>query len=204
MGLRSIPNRDGIGIDRGMDLFLSALVRGTDEDKAVMVSDSDTVALVTEGSNFCGVVRAIDQHNKDASVQMEEWAELPYTGSDPAVGWNYLVGGSEAGKIAVATPAPAKITEITIAAEATSGSSAADADLVGGEILGFFGSTNIDQIVKTVTLAENGAITVTLLAAATAENKINVAVQKSPISWPQRYFVSKVDTVAKKAMVRLG
>ena len=85
MAIRGIGNRDGQGVaDLGLDLYLSALTRGTDEDKAVMISAEDTVALVTTNNQFIGVLRAIDQKNANGSVQQVGWAELTYDGSDPS------------------------------------------------------------------------------------------------------------------------
>lgn len=70
-----------------------------------------------------------------------------------------------------------KIVAITVAAAATSGASANDADLVGGQITGIVPSGNQDQFVDNVAIDGNGAVTVTLAAAATADNTFNVTVQ---------------------------
>ncbi len=92
MANRGVGSMDEVGIAAGYKTYLSALVRGTDEDKAVMVSDNDTVALVTAGLNFTGVVRTIgDGPTILAGVQEDGYAEIGYTGSAPSVGWNYLV-----------------------------------------------------------------------------------------------------------------
>ena len=71
-----------------------------------------------------------------------------------------------------------KAVAVTVAASATSGSSAADSDLVGGEILGIYPAGNQDQFVDNVVLNSNGSVTVTLAAAATADNTFNVVVLK--------------------------
>jgi len=71
-----------------------------------------------------------------------------------------------------------KVVSITVAAAATSGSSAADPELVGGEILGYYPTGNQDQLVDNVALAADGSITITLAAAATADNTFNVVVLK--------------------------
>jgi hypothetical protein len=105
MAVRGLGNFDEVGIAQGVgnQTFLSALTRGTDEDKAVKISADDTVALVGTGENFTGVVRTIGEGpTKLTGVQMTGWAELDYTGDDPSVGLNYFVGGSTAGKIALA------------------------------------------------------------------------------------------------------
>jgi len=72
-----------------------------------------------------------------------------------------------------------KSVAITVTAGATSGSSAADADLVGGEILGIYPTGNQDQLVDNVVLNANGSITVTLAAAATANNTFRVVVLRA-------------------------
>jgi len=69
-----------------------------------------------------------------------------------------------------------KTVAVTVAAAATSGSSAADSDLVGGTILGHYSTGNQDQFVDNVVLNADGSVTVTLAAAATADNTFNVVV----------------------------
>ena len=71
-----------------------------------------------------------------------------------------------------------KAVSVTVAASATSGSSSADSDLVGGEILGIYSTGNQDQFVDNVALNADGSVTVTLGAAATADNTFNVVVLK--------------------------
>jgi hypothetical protein len=71
-----------------------------------------------------------------------------------------------------------KTVSVTVTAAATSGSSAADSDLVGGEILGCYSTGNQDQFVDSVVLNADGSVTVTLAAAATADNTFNVVVLK--------------------------
>jgi len=71
-----------------------------------------------------------------------------------------------------------KVVTVTVAAGATSGSSAADSELVGGEILGIYPAGNQDQFVTNVVLNADGSITVTLGAAATADNTFKVVVLK--------------------------
>ncbi len=68
---------------------------------------------------------------------------------------------------------------VTVAASATTGSSSADSTLVGATILGFYPTTNQDQRVKSVVLNADGSITITLLAAATADNVFNVVCVKA-------------------------
>jgi len=71
-----------------------------------------------------------------------------------------------------------KVVAVTVAAGATSGSSPADPDLVGGEIIGIYPTGNQDQLVDNVSLGADGSVTVTLAAAATADNTFNVVVLK--------------------------
>jgi len=71
-----------------------------------------------------------------------------------------------------------KAVAVTVAAAATSGSSAADSELVGGEIVGIYPTGNQDQFVDNVVLGADGSVTVTLAAAATADNTFNVVVLK--------------------------
>jgi len=71
-----------------------------------------------------------------------------------------------------------KVVAVTVAAAATSGSSAADTELVGGEIVGIYPTGNQDQLVDNVVVGADGSVTVTLAAAATADNTFNVVVLK--------------------------
>lgn len=71
-----------------------------------------------------------------------------------------------------------KTVSVNVAATATSGSSSADSGLVGGTILGIYSVGNQDQFVDNVVLNSDGSITVTLGAAATAQNNFKVTVLK--------------------------
>lgn len=71
---------------------------------------------------------------------------------------------------------PLKLVAITVNAAAASGVSSADADLVGGVIVGIVPTGNQDQFVDNVTVSATGVVTVTLAANATANNTFNVAV----------------------------
>jgi hypothetical protein len=205
MAIRGVGNRDGQGVEE-LDLFLSALTRGTDEDKAVMMSAEDTVALVTTNNQFIGVARVIDQKNADISVQTEGWAEILYDGSAPSpeYGYHYLVGGATAGKVKVATEGEIKAVAITVSTGQTAGSSAADPTLVGAAVVGLANDTNQDQLVDNVAIAGDGAITVTLAAAATADNKFKVNVLKKAAFRPKKYLIGSTDTTNTKVMVFLG
>ena len=72
-----------------------------------------------------------------------------------------------------------KFVVITVAAGATSGSSAADTTLVGGTVIAAVSAGNQDQTIKNVAISGTGVVTVTLNAAATAINTIRVTVQKA-------------------------
>ena len=67
-----------------------------------------------------------------------------------------------------------KVVDVTVTAGGTSGSSAADALLVNGYIFGYYSSGNQDQFVDNVVLNADGSITITLAAAATADNTFKV------------------------------
>ena len=71
-----------------------------------------------------------------------------------------------------------KVVTVTVAAGATSGSSAADDELVDGEIIGVYSAGNQDQFISNVTLNSDGSITITLAAAATNDNTFKVIVLK--------------------------
>jgi len=95
--------------------------------------------------------------------------------------------GMVAGSVQTADLADGAITKaklgykrvaVTVAAGATSGSSPADSELVDGEIIGYYSTGNQDQLVDNVALGADGSVTVTLAAAATADNTFNVLVAK--------------------------
>lgn len=193
--------------------YNSALTRGTDENKPVKMSTSETVVLAGDGDNFSGVVRTIAQNDKVAGVQEDGYVELPYTGSAPSLGWNFLQADAANGVKVATLPNPADSLvkkTITVATGAATGSSAADATLVGGQLVGQYPTTNQDQLIDNIVLNADGSITVTLAANATADNTINVVVEKaSPgdlneATWPNRYHVRKVDTVGKLVTFRLS
>ena len=201
--IRGVGNMDEpTGVRPGLATFLSSLTKNTDEDKAVYCSANDTVALVTAGVNFFGVVRTL-QSDGLAGVQRNGYAELEYTGSNPSVGWAYLVGGATAGKVALADEGAIKTVSITVATGGKTGSSAADPDLVGGIEIGVVSDTNQDQLVDNVAIGADGAVTVTLAANATADNKFDVAVLKAQAMWPNRYHIRSVDTTAKTIVIDL-
>jgi len=69
-----------------------------------------------------------------------------------------------------------KVVEVVIALGAAAGSSGADATIVGWTITSCVPTQTNDQIIASVTMAGNGAITVTVTANETAEAKFNVFV----------------------------
>ena len=77
-----------------------------------------------------------------------------------------------------------KKVAVTVSAASSTGSSAADTDLVGGTIMGILPSSNQDQFVDDVTIAADGAVTVTLAANATADNVFDVTVWRAGSSYP--------------------
>jgi hypothetical protein len=79
------------GIGRGpLVTFLSALVKGTDENKLVKISANRTVALAGDGEDFFGIVRTIDDFDKAAGVQIdgivENYPAVSGGGSIPTIG----------------------------------------------------------------------------------------------------------------------
>lgn len=68
---------------------------------------------------------------------------------------------------------------VTVNATASTGSSAANPALVGGTILGFHPAGNQDVFVDNVVLNGDGSVTVTLGAAAVANNVFRVVVLRA-------------------------
>lgn len=68
---------------------------------------------------------------------------------------------------------------INVSATATTGSSAANPALVGGTIIGYRQAGNQDQHIDNMVLNGDGSITITLAAAATAQNNFVVLAVKS-------------------------
>jgi fructose-1,6-bisphosphatase len=100
-----------------------------------------------------------------------------------AVGTEELVDGAVttaklASEAATKSKIGYKVVAVTVAADSNSGSSDADADLVGGQIIGIYPTGNQDQFVTNVTLNANGSVTVTLAGNATNDNTFNVVVLK--------------------------
>lgn len=67
---------------------------------------------------------------------------------------------------------------ITVSSASATGSSSADASLVGGKIAGIYPTGNQDQFVDNVAIDGSGVVTVTLAANATADNTFTVLVEK--------------------------
>jgi hypothetical protein len=104
--------------------------------------------------------------------------------ADNSIGTGELVDGAvTTAKLASGAATKAKIgykaVAITVAAGQTSGSSAADSTLVGGQIIGIYPTGNQDQLIDNVALNADGSVTVTLAAAATGNNTFNVIVLKA-------------------------
>jgi hypothetical protein len=62
--------------------FLSALTRGTDDNKVAKVSANKTVALCSDDDVFIGVIKAIDVSDKAATIQYGGYVTCPYTPID--------------------------------------------------------------------------------------------------------------------------
>lgn len=71
-----------------------------------------------------------------------------------------------------------KIVSVSVSATNSNGSSAADEELIGAEVIGYFPVGNCDQLVDKVEVLEDGKVKVTLGAAATEQNLFKVSVLK--------------------------
>ena len=70
------------GLEVEAATFLSALTRGTDEDKVVTISANKMVALCSDDDVFIGTVKVIDASDKAATVQYKGYVTCPYTPID--------------------------------------------------------------------------------------------------------------------------
>ena len=80
---------------------LTAITRGTDEDKPVKVSAAGTVSLCVAEDIFIGVIESIDRDNAFGVVNQKGFVTLPYTGTAPAVGSNVELVANAAGGVKV-------------------------------------------------------------------------------------------------------
>jgi len=71
-----------------------------------------------------------------------------------------------------------EIVAVNISATNSNGSSAANEELIGAEIIGWFPVGNMDQLPDKVEVLEDGKVKVTLGAAATEQNLFKVSVLK--------------------------
>ena len=73
-----------------------------------------------------------------------------------------------------------KLVEAVVAAAGTTVTTAADAEVVGGKIVGVYPSAwAADAVVKVATIAADWAVTVTLASASTAEATYSVSVLRA-------------------------
>lgn len=138
---------------------------------------------------------SVFQYNAEGEIMIASGTTVPVDGTagyakgalfiktDAAanvVGTYHNVGTNTSSKFEkLVSASQIKMVSITVAAGATSGSSADDSELVGGTILGIYPTGNQDQLVDNVVLNADGSITITLAAAATADNTFNVSVLKA-------------------------
>lgn len=78
--------------------FKSSLAKHTDEDKLVIISADDTVAVCANGEAFHGIVRVIDQKDKAASVQVDGFVTMLWDTLEPTLGYCTLVASGVGGK----------------------------------------------------------------------------------------------------------
>jgi predicted RecA/RadA family phage recombinase len=109
----------------------------------------------------------------DAGVALGDGQHTMVKGADP----DLILGGSGGyDQLSDKLDAKAIATkEVTIALGAASGSTAADPDWVGATLLGCVPKSGNDQIIQSVAVAGDGAVTVTLDAVSTAEAKFTVS-----------------------------
>lgn len=89
------------------------------------------------------------------------------------------IGTSEiAAGAATKTKIGYKVVIVNVSTGNANGSSSADPDLVGGEIIGIISSGNQDQLLDNVVLNGDGSVTATLADNATAQNNFKVTVLK--------------------------
>jgi len=146
-----------VQVREGIFLFAGSGLTDADVGKNALVSDDQTISVAPTTNNiFAGVIKKVESTT-------EAWIET---------------GLSVAAK-AVKDRLSYKTVTVTVAAAASSGSSAADNDLKGGEIVGIYPASNQDQFVDNVVLNADGSITITLAAAATANNVFKVVVLRA-------------------------
>lgn len=97
------------GID-AYPTFLSALTKGTDEEKVVKVSANKTVALCSAEDRFIGLVKSIHKTTQDAVVQCKGFITVGYSevGGNgptiPTIGYSELVADASGGVKPPLTP----------------------------------------------------------------------------------------------------
>lgn len=141
----------------GVFKFVGSGLTVADIGKPCFVSDDQTISVAATTNNvLAGILEAIDSAS-------EPWVRMGISVTSPV----------RKSRLSYKTVA------VTVVAAATAGSSAADAQLVGGEILGYYPTGNQDQYVDNIVLNADGSITITLAAAATANNTFKVAVLRN-------------------------
>lgn len=167
---------------------------------AAEISLTDGKVLIGNGSNVAAAVTisgdititnagvaAIGAKKVVATMVALADGKILVGGADGASAEQTMSGDatmSNAGALTIANAAVTKskigytAVAVTVALGAATGSSAADAALVGGEILGIYPTGNQDQLVDNVVLNGDGSVTVTLAANATADNTFKVVTLK--------------------------
>jgi len=94
------------GIGQRLVSFLSALTKGTDEEKVVRLhaTTPKTVTLPAAEAKFMGVLKQVDAADGVASVQVEGYVTVPYTGTIPGIGHKELVANGAGGVKTPTTP----------------------------------------------------------------------------------------------------
>lgn len=112
----------------------------------------------------------------EGSIGTDELADKAVTTDkidDEAVDTGQIAAGA-----ATKTKIGYKVVIVNVSTGNANGSSSADTDLVGGEIIGIISAGNQDQLLDNVVLNGDGSVTATLADNATAQNNFKVTVLK--------------------------
>ena len=83
------------------DLVVTFKTAGVTAGYPAAMRENSTVADAADGAAPVGI--ALNQRGTHAAVQMRGFAEVPYSGAAPALGWNSLVADGSGGLRAAAS-----------------------------------------------------------------------------------------------------
>jgi hypothetical protein len=171
-----------VKIGRGIFRFANSAdadaITSADIGNVCYIVDDATVAKTNNGGTRSPAGRIYDVDS--AGV----WVEFLHMSAPDTVGTADLsTSAVTTVKIASGAVIKSKVSYKSVAVLVTNGTptgaSAADPDLVGGEILGVYPTSNQDQLIDSVVLGGDGAIAVTLATNATATNFFKVVVLRA-------------------------